>query len=133
MRALADRLRDVIVCCGDWTRVASDVLAKGRGGPVAYFLDPPYSHSERAVGLYAVETDVAAAVREWALARGDNPRYRIALCGYEGEHEMPPGWSAYRRKAQGGYGNQDGENENARRETIWFSPHCLPPIQGRLL
>jgi hypothetical protein len=52
---------------------------------------------------------------------------RIALCGYEGEHEMPDSWECVPWKARGGYSSQ-GENaarENTYRERIWFSPHCL--------
>jgi hypothetical protein len=51
---------------------------------------------------------------------------RIALCGYEGEHEMPDSWECFKWKAQGGYGSRaaDGKNANAGRERIWFSPSC---------
>jgi hypothetical protein len=54
---------------------------------------------------------------------------RIALCGYEGEHEMPPEWECVSWKARGGYGNQrsEGDNENAKKERIYFSPACLRP------
>ena len=71
------------------------------------FLDPTYSQDERA-DCYAVESDVSAAVRQWAIDNGSNPLLRIALCGYDGEHEMPQGWDC----------------DNSNRERIWFSPHC---------
>ena len=66
-------------------------------------------------------------VRAWALAHGDDPLLRIALCGYQGEHEMPESWTVVRWHAHGGYGNQgQGRGRtNAVRETLWFSPHCL--------
>jgi hypothetical protein len=122
MHALADRLRRVRVCCGDWRRVLgpSPTTCIGVTG---VFLDPPYSaESGRDGSLYAEEDlEVAHAVREWALVNGDNPRLRIALCGYEGEHAMPPTWQCIAWEAQGGYGSK----ENARRERIWLSPHCL--------
>ncbi len=57
-------------------------------------------------------------VRDWAVAHGDDPKLRIALCGYEGEYRMPPNWSVFRWKNTG--------NKNGHRERIWFSPHCLP-------
>lgn len=43
---------------------------------------------------------------------------RIALCGYEGEHAMPPSWSCLSWKARGGYGSQarGSDNINAARE-----------------
>ena len=72
---------------------------------------------------------LAHEVREWAIRNGDNPLLRIALCGYEGEHEMPASWACVAWKANGGYGNQSGSTrgrENATKERIWLSPHCLP-------
>ena len=65
------------------------------------------------------------------------PMLRIALCGYDGEHEMPDGWTVLEWKARGGYASvSDGESdgkENCKRERIWFSPHCLGPAQASLL
>jgi len=42
---------------------------------------------------------------------------------------MPSDWECVEWKANGGYGNQrkTQDNENAKRERIWFSPHCLKP------
>jgi DNA adenine methylase len=130
MAALSDRLRRVRVCCGDWSRVLGPTPTS-KQGTTAVFLDPPYAQDERKGDLYAVETDVSAAVRAWAVANGDNPDLRIALCGYEGEHDMPSSWSALAWKAKGGYGSQaDGRGAaNAHRERIWFSPHCLDPAR----
>lgn len=122
--ALADRLRRVRVCCGAWSRVMGPSVTI-KHGICGVFLDPPYA--DFGDTLYAVnETGLSAAVREWAIANGDNPLLRIALCGYEGEHEMPPEWECYAWKNRGGYGSQGGRGaENAHRERIWFSPHCL--------
>jgi hypothetical protein len=127
-RALADRLRHVRVCCGDWSRVMGPTPL-GVGSPCAIVLDPPYANTaKRDSDLYRVDSEsVAHAVREWAIKHGDNPRYRIALCGYEGEHVMPETWEKVNGKATGhGYGSQaKGGYANANRERIWFSPHCL--------
>jgi hypothetical protein len=78
---------------------------------------------------------VADEVREWAIEHGDDPLMRIALCGYEGEHEMPEMWECFAWKAHGGYANQGNNRglENAYRERIWFSPHCLKPNRPRQL
>lgn len=121
MDALADRLRRVRVCCGDWARVVTPSCTWKVGGGMlcGVLLDPPYSHDLRDDRLYGVESDVSAAVREWALSEAENPRMRIALCGLEGEHDMPASWEACTWRAPRGYGKQ------ARREVIWFSPHCL--------
>lgn len=102
-------------------------------GLTAVFLDPPYSkEAGRSGNLYSVDSDtVAHDMREWAIANGDNPLMRIALCGYENEHGalMPDTWSIYRWKAVGGYGLQSNGRgrENRNREVIWFSPYCLKP------
>lgn len=131
--ALSDRLRRVRVCCGDWTRVLTPAaLAKGanRTGFRGILLDPPYSTDERTGDLYAMDSGtVAAEVREWAIAHGDDPRFRIALCGYSSEHAMPDTWTAVRWTAHGGYGSQakGSPNLNKFREMIWFSPACLTP------
>ena len=128
MHALAERLRYVRVCCGDWTRVCGPTPTV-KLGLTGVFLDPPYSaEADRQGDLYRMDDlDVAHAVREWALQWGDDPRCRIALCGYEGEHTMPDDWKVYRWKAKGGYGSQGNGRgrENADREVVWFSPHCI--------
>lgn len=123
---LGARLRRVRVACGDWSRVLGDSVTF-RHGVTGVLLDPPYGHDERQADLYANDLDVAPAVRDWAIECGDNPLMRIALCGYEDEHEMPASWSAHRWKARGGYGSQGNGSgrANAAREMIWFSPHCL--------
>lgn len=128
--ALSARLRRVRVCCGDWTRILGPSPTI-HIGTTAVFLDPPYADSAgRAANLYGVDSlTVAHAVREWALANGDNPGLRVALCGYEGEHAMPSAWECVPWKAQGGYaGAANGAGkDNCHRERIWFSPHCLKP------
>lgn len=136
-RALQQRLRRVRVVCGDWTRVlGNSVLGKGKnvGGrrPCAVFLDPPYDPSLRAKRIYNHdEKGVAIAVREWALEHGDDPDLRIALCGYFAEHadHMPPSWRVLRWKGARGYAGED--NDNREQETIWFSPHCLSPVEAQ--
>jgi hypothetical protein len=126
--ALSERLRSVRVACGDWSRVLGPSVTTKHAGITGVFLDPPYSGKANRCGdIYAEESlSVAHDVREWALAHGDNPKMRIALCGYEGEHEMP-GWSCLPWKARGGYGSQSDKRgrANACRERIWFSPHCV--------
>lgn len=128
MQTLADRLRQVRVCCGDWSRVLTNgALAHGK--TIGIFLDPPYSaEAGRSSGIYAVDDlHVAHDVREWALANGDNPKLRIVLAGYEGEHDMPESWRVLAWKANGGMSNfrKNGENENKHRERLWLSPGCF--------
>lgn len=134
MRNLSDRLRRVRVCCGEWDRILGPAPTTCIG-TTAVFLDPPYAVEDRS-DVYGEESrDVAHRVREWALLNGDNQQLRIALCGYEGEHAMPPSWTEIAWKTGGGFANQKAGRtrgqENANRERIWFSPHCLNP-QGNL-
>jgi site-specific DNA-adenine methylase len=131
MNQLAARLRKVRVCCGDWSRVLGPSVTF-KHGITGVFLDPPYADTAgREPNIYAEDSlDVAYKAREWAIANGDNRDLRIALCGYDGEHEMPGDWECVAWKAQGGYASQGEGNENKHRERIWFSPHCLKPQQG---
>lgn len=134
--ALSARLAGVRVASGDWSRVCGPSVTH-KHGLTGVFLDPPYADTaERADDLYRTDClSVAHDVRKWAIDNGGNLKMRIALCGYEGEHVMPDDWECVAWKAKGGYGGQakDGDNDNARRERIWFSPHCLRGVQGRLL
>ena len=133
MIELAERLRCVRVCCGDWKRIVgpSPTTCIGLTG---IFLDPPYSEeADRDGSIYNCESvDVAHDVREWAIAHGHTPKLRIALCGYEGEHAMPADWVCVPWRANGGYGNQAHSRgrANAGRERIWFSPYCLKGAGG---
>jgi D12 class N6 adenine-specific DNA methyltransferase len=133
MRALAERLRRVRVCCGDWSRLCGPSVTV-KHGITGVFLDPPYSdEAGRTACLYASDSgSVAHAVASWAFEWGEHPDMRIALCGYEGEHSAPGSWECVKWKALGGYGSQGNGTgrENSGRERIWFSPHCLKPKQG---
>lgn len=95
-------------------------------GLTGVFLDPPYAHDLREQ-CYAEDHDISGEVREWALANGDNPDFRIALCGYDGEHEMPESWECVKWKAHGGYSRTERGVANRTKERIWFSPHCVRP------
>jgi DNA adenine methylase len=131
---LAARLRRVRVACGEWSRVLSGAVTgasnslKNMGmSPCAVFLDPPYggAGSDREVCYSQDSLTVSADARAWAIEHGNDPHFRIALCGYEGEHELPEGWRCFAWKAQGGHANRSRDNKNRHRERIWFSPHCL--------
>ena len=113
------------VCSGDWPRVCGPTPTF-HCGLTGVFLDPPYA-SDRDEVYNHDSFDVAHDVREWCMTVDDNPKMRIALCGYEGEHNQleSRGWVKIEWKAHGGYGNRCG-NDNRAKERIWFSPHCLP-------
>jgi len=132
--SLASRLRHVRVLCGDWSRAVGSTW--DRLGIAGILLDPPYLHAAgRDPGCYRTDSaDVATDVRVWAVENGDRPGLRIALCGYEEEHEMPASWECVAWKAPGGM-DRLGEgrgNANRTRERIWFSPGCLRPDRGQM-
>jgi hypothetical protein len=132
---LSDRLRNVRVACGDWSRVCGpSPLMIRTVSSIGVFLDPPYSQDERA-DVYSCEMPSAVAVRDYAVETAREwSHVRVALCGYEGEHVMPEDWECVPWKTAGGYGTQ-GEGrgrENADRERIWFSPSCLGRRQRSL-
>lgn len=122
-RELSERLRQVRVVCGEWTRVCGGHW-QDKIGDVGIFFDPPYAVDDRDTSVYHHDsTDVAHAVRAWCVERGDNPLYRIVLAGYDEHQELEQhGWSVVPWKAQGGYANKG--NVNRHRERLYLSPHC---------
>lgn len=131
-RFLKERTRRTRILCGDWKRlVTRSVLGFGKnvGGrrPTAVFLDPPYPTDARTKDLYVNDADgVYEEVYAWALANGDNPDLRIALCGYEdARFLMPDNWEMVSWKASRGLAG--AANQNRKLERIWFSPYCLKP------
>ncbi len=138
--ALAARLRRVRVCCGDWSRVVTNG-AMSYGDSVGIFLDPPYLGDVRTKDLYRVDDhSISAAVRDWAIANGDDKRLRIVLAGYEEEHAaaMPASWRVHAYVGNKCYGttnaigSKTGNDANRHNERLWFSPHCLTAESGGL-
>ena len=135
---LANRLRDTRVCCGDWSRVVTNG-ALSYGAQVGIFLDPPYLGDVRTADLYAVDDHhIAHEVRDWCLANGDNPRYRIVLAGYTTEHDhlMPDTWRRVFWSSSASYqttasadraadGDTSGNLGNRHKECLWLSPGCV--------
>lgn len=134
MRALSERLRRVRVCCGDFERTLGPAVTTCIG-LTGVFLDPPYDTDDRAI-CYTHDGEEPGTGKsvwwrayQWAIDHGEDRDLRIALCGYEHpEAVFPPGWECIAWKASGGYGRRRGK-ENAHRERIWFSPHCLSAQQ----
>jgi len=123
LEQLQARLRNVRICCGSWDRVVTPSVTT-KHGLTGVFLDPPYATENE--GTYATNTNVAHEVAQWAFANGDNPDFRIALCGYDGEHEAPKGWTVTAWKARKGYQKTDEDGKHTGHlERIWLSPHCL--------
>jgi len=117
-------LHDVIVTCGDWTRVVSPVVWGDRF-PCAIFLDPPYEDYGEAYGRFH-DNSLSRQVWKWCRQYGENPDLLIMLCGYDTEHLTPPGWSVYRWEHDKG---MNKGHKNAGRERIWCSP-AIKPVAG---
>ena len=122
---LHDRLRDVRVTCGDWSRVVKDSVTT-RHGLTGLFLDPPYTLGAMDYAAGGVGGDLSTEVRNWCAANGNNPLLRIVLCGHQGEHDalLAHGWETRTWTARKGYALTDEARENSAGETIWCSPHC---------
>lgn len=124
LNELAERLRYVRVCCGDWARVVTPG-ALAHCSIVGIFLDPPYDTDLRD-DVYQTDKEhghISADVRQWCIENQDNPRYRIVLAGYEGEHDLP-GWRKIEWVAGRAYGTANGaDSGNRRKERLWLSPY----------
>ena len=124
MRALAERLRDVRITCGDWARVVTPSAiraTRGGDGSVGILLDPPYTTGGDLYGH--VDADVSHAVRDWCVTA--DASLRIVLCGFEDDHDalLAHGW----RKVQGKAGSGSGystDRKAHKRERLWLSPAC---------
>ena len=123
---LQDRMRDVRVTCGDWSRVVKDSVTT-RHGLTGLFLDPPYTKGAMDYSAGGVGGDLATAVRDWCAAHGQDKGLRIVLCGHAGEHDalLSHGWVTHQWTARKGYALTDEAVENSASETVWASPHCI--------
>ena len=123
---LGERLRDVRVACGDWTRVLTDSVTV-RHGLTGVFLDPPYTKGAMDYAAGGVGGDLASDVRRWCAENGDNKKLRIVLCGHAGEHDelLSHGWSIRKWNARKGYALRSEAVENSASETLWVSPACV--------
>lgn len=124
--SLSKRISKVRSTCGSWERVISP-SATTCHGLTGVVLDPPYDAEGHDKSMYVAYGSVAKEVGAWCRENGSNPLLRIALCGYEGEHDLP-GWTCEAWYSPGGGGIRGAKGQaNTRRERIWFSPHCLSP------
>jgi len=131
---LSLRLRGSVckIICGDWKRCVTPSCTIHSGIPVGVFLDPPYG-ADRGTVYAHDDTSVYLEVLDWCKEKGNDERFRIALCGYTGYYDELESldWTPYYWSANGGYGNQSQKRgrANKNREVVWFSPHCLQPDQ----
>ena len=124
---LHDRLRDVRVTCGDWSRVVKESVTT-RHGLTGLFLDPPYLKGSMDYGSAGgMGLGIDERVREWCIENGSNPKLRVVLCGHANDHDflLLMGWHTRTWKARKGYALTDEAVANSAGETLWCSPHCV--------
>jgi len=117
--ALSERLRCVQVWWNDF-EVVVEKADRSDFGVVGILLDPPYPRHLRDYKYDTDGADVWHRAARWAIANGDNPKYRIAVCGYNDADSDALFPSAWRRFVW----RRSGIGQNKDRECIWFSPHC---------
>ena len=129
LQDLAAHLSEARVLCGDWSRAVTEGLLEYRNWDTGIFLDPPYKGEKRRKGIYSYDVagdDLHAEITKFCLDKGTD--HKIAICGYEGDFDLPQTWECLTWKAVGGYSHKGGQGEqNAGRERIWFSPACAKP------
>jgi site-specific DNA-adenine methylase len=126
---LQERMRDVRVTCGDWSRVVKDSVTT-RHGLTAVFLDPPYEKGAMDYSAGGMGLGIAKDVQAWCAANGNDSKLRIVLCGHAGEHDalLERGWHTRKWTARKGYALTEEAVQNSASETIWCSPHCVPEL-----
>ena len=129
---LHERMREVRVACGDWSRVLSSSVTT-RHGRTGIFLDPPYTNGEMDYAAGGVGGALASDVRDWCASNGDDPQLRIVLCGHAGEHDelLAHGWHTRTWTARKGYAATAEARANSAGETLWCSPHCVPLVRAQ--
>lgn len=133
---LQQRLKGAMGFVGDWKRVVKSKTQTTGRGRTGVFLDPPYLGTEE---YYAGFTEkkperlpIAREVDEWALEKGDDQEFRIAVCGYEHNFNLDEyekrGWYLHRWQPRIGFhsGKKDQEERVLNVEITAFSPHRLP-------
>jgi len=123
---LSDRIRDVRVACGDWSRVVTNSVTT-QHGMTGVFLDPPYTEGRMEYAAGGCGGDLASTVADWCKANGDDQKMRIVLCGHAGEHGglSDCGWTEHQWKGRKGYAVAQDAVERSKSETVWASPNCL--------
>ena len=117
--ALSKRLRNVCIFWNDF-KVVVEKADHSEFGVVGVLLDPPYPRHLRDYDYDTDAADVWHRAARWAVSNGDNPRLRIAVCGYndaDSDALFPSGWARF-------VWRRSGVGQNKDRECIWFSPHC---------
>lgn len=129
-RELQSVLENTKIMCGDWKRLFSEKSTwQDNNGTrnVGIFFDPPYSDENRRSSLYRHDSfSVAKEVNDFCIKNANKKTYKIVIAGYEGEHNNLEkfGYTKYKWKAHGGYGNIGKSYKNGSKERLWASKSC---------
>lgn len=126
---LSDRMKHVVITCGDWRRPLSKALRYY--STVGVLLDPPYEARKRTTDGHEIYVEdglhVSAEVREWC--KQAPKAWRIVLCGYEDEHDelLEHGWRKVTPPKSPAGSGRNVTDMNGQRDRLWVSPACLNP------
>lgn len=127
---LGNRLARVNLVCQSWDVILnnSSVMSESlrKKSVTGFFLDPPYPSTGDAKVYINDDRTTAGKVFNWSIKWGDEPNYRIALCGYEDDYgSFPDGWTfEYWKRGAGLENIGRTTRDKNRQEVIWFSPYC---------
>lgn len=129
LESLAERLEDVWILAGDWSRACKPTYTT-QHGLTGVFFDPPYGDGDITYAHH--DRGILDDLTAWCVEAGQDERMRIALCAYEGTLPVDlvdHGWSEHEWKARGGRITSGGQSDaNRDRERIYFSPFCLDSV-----
>lgn len=112
-----ERLQNVKVVSGDWTRVMGGNWRTARGN-CGVFLDPP-SKSKLGDNMdtFTEDYNLTKDVLDWCKENGKDPLYKIAICDYDGKYKELEELSWNKFTPQ--------EKVNSIQKVVWFSPACV--------
>ena len=134
LQYLSARLRHVRLFNSDWKKlmkpsVLQTINVRMGKGICGVFLDPPYNSGRKNTVYKHDDRTVSQDVQEWCIKNGDNPKYRIILCGFEGEHNVleDHGWRKIEWYKKGFLSGGSLQGKDMNTDRLWVSPHCLDP------
>lgn len=124
---LTQRLQNVQILCGDFSRVLTPSYLMKEKQIVGVYLDPPYALGySRTYGNEVDHQSVWLRTVQWAANNCQDKRLRIVLSGYRGSPgcELLEEAGMVRHDLQAPQGHSK-DNENSKLEACWISKACV--------
>lgn len=132
--SLANRLKDVILMCGDWKRLIPKYIITDNNDRVL-FLDPPYCVDSKDEKMeHELYTNIGHVHNEvlellGRIEKDGNSHMTVVLCGYEGEYDLDPNiWKQMSWKKSIGRESvciaNGKERKQSFNETVWIKHKC---------